>query len=84
MKFILTVALYTRRAWCWPRAACPSPRLAPRILAIDWPSRFELPLVERRAGLVPLTFDGAAWQPYAQLAGLALPVEISTGSKKNA
>jgi predicted flavoprotein YhiN len=24
----------------------------------------------------------AGWQPYAQLAGLALPVEISTGSKK--
>jgi len=38
--------------------------------------------LERHPGLVPLTFDGAAWQPYAQLAGLALPVEISTGSKK--
>lgn len=58
----------------------------PKIGASDFGYRlaqqFELPLVERRAGLVPLTFDGAAWQPYAQLAGLALPVEISTGSKK--
>jgi predicted Rossmann fold flavoprotein len=39
-------------------------------------------LVERRAGLVPLTFDGEAWAPYAQLAGLALPVGIETGEKK--
>lgn len=58
----------------------------PKIGATDFGYRlaqqFKLPLVERRAGLVPLTFDGAAWQPYAQLAGLALPVEISTGGKK--
>ncbi|WP_043385834.1 NAD(P)/FAD-dependent oxidoreductase [Comamonas aquatica] len=58
----------------------------PKIGATDFGYRiaqqFQLPLVERHPGLVPLTFDGAAWQPYAQLAGLALPVEISTGSKK--
>ena len=33
-------------------------------------------------GLVPLTFDGDAWAPYAQLAGLSLPVKIETGIKK--
>jgi predicted flavoprotein YhiN len=44
--------------------------------------QFGIPLVERRPGLVPLTFDGAGWAPYAQLAGLALPVQISTGAKK--
>ena len=58
----------------------------PKIGATDFGYRiaqqFQLPLVERHPGLVPLTFDGAAWQPYAQLAGLALPVEISTGRKK--
>jgi predicted Rossmann fold flavoprotein len=58
----------------------------PKIGASDFGYRlaqqFSLPLVERTPGLVPLTFDGAAWQPYAELAGLALPVEISTGSKK--
>ncbi|WP_404302617.1 NAD(P)/FAD-dependent oxidoreductase [Alicycliphilus denitrificans] len=58
----------------------------PKIGASDFGYRlarqFNLPLVERRPGLVPLTFDGADWAPYAQLAGLALPVEISTGSKK--
>jgi predicted Rossmann fold flavoprotein len=59
----------------------------PKIGASDWgyriASQFGLRLVERRAGLVPLTFDGAAWAPYAQLAGLALPVGIETGEKKS-
>ena len=58
----------------------------PKIGATDFGYRlaqqFNLPLVERTPGLVPMTFDGDAWQPYAQLAGLALPVEISTGNKK--
>lgn len=58
----------------------------PKIGASDFGYRlaqqFNLPLIERAPGLVPMTFDGDAWQPYAQLAGLALPVEISTGSKK--
>ena len=55
----------------------------PKIGATDFGYRlaqqFGIPLVERRPGLVPLTFDGAAWAPWAQLAGLALPVQISTG-----
>ena len=58
----------------------------PKIGATDFGYRiaqqFGLALIERRPGLVPLTFDGAAWAPYAQLAGLALPVQISTGAKK--
>jgi predicted Rossmann fold flavoprotein len=58
----------------------------PKIGATDFGYRlaqqFGLPLVERHPGLVPLTFDGEAWAPYAQLAGLALPVEISTGARK--
>uniref|UniRef100_UPI0025884F02 NAD(P)/FAD-dependent oxidoreductase n=1 Tax=Diaphorobacter sp. TaxID=1934310 RepID=UPI0025884F02 len=58
----------------------------PKIGATDFGYRlaqqFGLPLVAQRPGLVPLTFDGQAWAPYAQLAGLALPVEISTGAKK--
>ena len=59
----------------------------PKIGATGWgyevATQFGLRLVERRPGLVPLTFDGEAWAPYAQLAGLALPVGISTGEKKS-
>jgi len=58
----------------------------PKIGATGWgydiASQFGLRLVERRPGLVPLTFDGEVWAPYAQLAGLALPVGIETGEKK--
>ena len=58
----------------------------PKIGATDLGQRlarqFGLKVTELRPGLVPLTFDGAAWAPYAQLAGLALPVAISTGVKK--
>ena len=55
----------------------------PKIGATDFgyciAKQFGLRLVEPRAALVPLTFDGEAWLPFAQLAGLALPVLIETG-----
>ena len=43
-------------------------------------TQFGIALVERRPGLVPLTFEASAWAPYASLSGLSLPVEISAGS----
>ncbi|MES2414888.1 MAG: NAD(P)/FAD-dependent oxidoreductase [Pseudomonadota bacterium] len=56
----------------------------PKIGATDFGYRiaeqFDLRLVERRPALVPLTFDGAGWAPFAQLSGLALPVLIETGA----
>ncbi len=59
----------------------------PKIGASDFGQRlarqFGLDVVPLRPALVPLTFDGAGWQPYAGLAGLALPVRIETGGKKN-
>ncbi len=59
----------------------------PKIGATDFGYRiaqqFGLPLVAQRPALVPLTFDEAAWAPFAQLAGLSLPVGIDTGSKKD-
>ena len=55
----------------------------PKIGATDFGYRiaqqFGLRLVEPRPALVPLTFDGTDWAPFAQLAGLALPVLIETG-----
>ena len=60
----------------------------PKIGATDFGYRiarqFGLPVVPPRPALVPLTFEGEAWTPYAQLAGLALPVRIATGEKKAA
>ena len=55
----------------------------PKIGATDFGYRtarqFGLRLVEPRPALAPLTFDGDAWAPYSQLAGLSLPVVIDTG-----
>jgi hypothetical protein len=59
----------------------------PKIGATDFGYRiakqFGLRVVSPRPALVPLTFEGSDWTPYADLAGLALPVVIETGSKKN-
>jgi len=58
------------------------PKIGATDLGYRLAQQFGLKLVARKPGLVPMTFDGAAWAPYAQLAGLALPVVIGTGSKK--
>ncbi len=59
----------------------------PKIGATDFGYRiakqFNIRMVEPHPALVPLTFDGDAWLPYAGLAGLALPVVIETGTKKS-
>jgi predicted Rossmann fold flavoprotein len=56
----------------------------PKIGATDFGHRiaqqFGLRVVAPRPALVPLTFDGAAWAPFAELAGLSLPVRIETAS----
>ena len=58
----------------------------PKIGATDFGYRiaaqFDLKMVEPRPGLVPLTFDGPGWEAFAPLAGIALEVEVETGSNK--
>src|SRR5690606_5601756 len=46
--------------------------------------QFGLKIVEPRPALVPLTFEAQAWQAFAELAGVALEVDIMTGSGKQA
>jgi predicted Rossmann fold flavoprotein len=59
----------------------------PKIGASDFAFRiakqFGLNVIEPRPALVPLTFDDTAWQPFIPLAGIALPVEIATGTKQS-
>ncbi|MBT9455011.1 MAG: NAD(P)/FAD-dependent oxidoreductase [Burkholderiaceae bacterium] len=58
----------------------------PKIGASDWGHRlaqqFGHRIVPLRPGLVPLTFDPAAWGPFSNLAGLSLEVEVRTGKGK--
>lgn len=59
-----------------------------QIGASDWglqiARQFKVAVQATRPALVPLTFDAQAWGPFAALAGLSLPVRISTGTKKQA
>jgi predicted Rossmann fold flavoprotein len=58
----------------------------PKIGATDFGYRiaqqFGLAVVAPRPALVPLTFDEAAWAPFAPLAGISLEVDVETGSLK--
>jgi predicted Rossmann fold flavoprotein len=58
----------------------------PKIGATDFAFRiakqFGIKLIEPRPALVPLTFDDNAWQPFVPLAGIALEVDVETGSRK--
>jgi len=60
----------------------PVPQIGASDFGLRIAAQFGLQVVEPRPALVPLTFDGDHWAPYAELAGLALPVRIATGDKK--
>ncbi len=59
----------------------------PKIGATDFAYRiakqFDVPLIEPRPGLVPLTFDMGAWQPFVEMAGISLEIDIATGDRKD-
>jgi predicted Rossmann fold flavoprotein len=59
------------------------PKIGATDLGYRIAKQFGLPMVTPRPALVPLTFDEAAWAPFAQLSGLSLPVSIETGGKKD-
>ncbi len=62
----------------------PIPQIGATDFGLRLARQFGLRVVEPRPALVPMTFDGGAWAPFATLAGLALPVRIATGEGKAA
>lgn len=58
----------------------------PKIGATDFGFRlarqFGHAIIDTRPALVPLTFDPVSWAPFAALSGLALEVDVDTGSGK--
>ena len=58
------------------------PKIGATDLGYRLAKQFGLKVVAPRPALVPLTFSAADWQPFATLAGLSLPVDISTGVGK--
>jgi len=58
------------------------PKIGASDLGFRLARQFGLKVVEPRPALVPLIFDPQSWAPLAELSGLALPVRIETGDKK--
>ena len=58
------------------------PKIGATDLGYRLAKQFGLKVVTPRPALVPLTFSTNDWQPFAALAGLSLPVDISTGVGK--
>ena len=56
----------------------PVPKIGATDFGLRLAERFGHRLVEPRPALVPLTFDDKAWAPFVAMAGIALPVTIST------
>ena len=59
------------------------PKIGATDLGYRIAKQFDIPVLPTRPALVPLTFDEAAWTPFAELSGLSLPVEMATGGKKD-
>ncbi len=55
------------------------PKIGATDLGYRLARQFGLRVVETRPALVPLTFDGGLWAPFAGLSGLSLEVAIRTG-----
>ena len=56
----------------------PVPKIGASDFGLRLAERLGHRLVEPRPALVPLSFDASAWAPFVPLAGVALPVLIST------
>ena len=59
----------------------PVPAIGATAYALDIAKQFNLNVVEPRPGLVPLSFTADSFHHLNELAGLSLPVRISSGSK---
>jgi len=61
----------------------PVPKIGATDFGLKLAKQFGHVLVDQRPALVPLTFDSAQWEPFVELAGVALPV-YSRGSDPHA
>jgi predicted Rossmann fold flavoprotein len=61
----------------------PVPKIGATDFGLKLAKQFGHALVDQRPALVPLTFDSGLWEPFVELAGVALPV-LSRGSDSNA
>lgn len=58
------------------------PQLGATDFALRVARQFGLKVVEPRPALVPLTFDAQHWKPFSTLSGVAIEVDVKTGSPR--
>lgn len=69
------------RAVVMATGGLPVPAIGATAYALDLAKQFGLNVIEPRPGLVPLSFTSEEFHTLNNLAGLSLPVHISSGSK---
>jgi len=86
-KAFYSITTDQSQVWCRSLVVATGGLSIPQIGASDFgysiAKQFNLSVVPTRPALVPLTFAGDTWAPYAHLSGLSLPVIIGTGQKKS-
>lgn len=82
-KLNTTAGLLQSRRLVVATGGLPVPKIGATDFGLRLAKQFGHALVDQRPALVPLTFNLAEWAPFAELAGLALPVQ-SRGSDPNA
>lgn len=75
--------LLTAKALVVATGGLPIPKIGATDFGLRLAKQFGHRLVETRPALVPLTFDLSTWKPWAELAGISLPV-LSRGSEVGA
>src|SRR5690606_19058844 len=60
------------------------PQLGATDFSLKIARQFGLKIIEPRPALVPLVFDAQQWKPFAELSGVALEAEVSTGKGRAA
>lgn len=58
------------------------PQLGASDFSLRVARQFGLKVVEPRPALVPLTFDAQHWKPFSTLSGVAMEVDVKTGSPR--
>lgn len=82
-KLGTTAGLLQARKVVVASGGLPIPKIGATDFGLRLAKQFGHALVDQRPALVPLTFDAALWEPFVELAGVALPVR-SRGSEPTA
>ena len=77
-----STGIETSRAVVMATGGLPVPAIGASAYSLDIAKQFGLDVIEPRPALVPLSFTAEAFASLNELAGLSVPIEIESGTKK--